>query len=102
MRFLDEKELWNSEVEDVAEKLANKSKVEIIDILYEQDVIRLRSTTRPKNNLFNRLMFIILVIPLFILCGIKWCFTGNMYLDSWEKRYKILALVIKIIGVRNE
>ena len=101
MRYLDERQLWYAETEELAERLANKSAGDIQAILDEHDVIRLRSTTKPEATAFNRLMLILLTVPLLLLCSIKWCFTGNFYLDSWEKKYKMVEFVIKIMGVRK-
>lgn len=101
MRYLDERELWYAETEELAERLANKSAREIQTILDAHDVIRLRSTDRPKATAFNRLMLVLLTIPLLSLCSVKWCFTGNFFLDTWEKKYKVIAWVIEIMGVRK-
>lgn len=87
--------------EDLAERLANKSARDIQEILDDHDVIRLSSTERPKATAFNRLMLVILTIPLLSLCSVKWCFTGNFFLDTWEKKYKVIAWIIKIMGVRK-
>ena len=101
MRYLDERKLWYAETEELAERLANKSLRDIQEILDAYDVIRLRSTERPKATAFNRLMLVLLTIPLLLLCSVKWCFTGNFFLDTWEKKYKAIACVIKIVGVRK-
>ena len=101
MRYLDEKILWYAEKEELSKKLANKSEQEIQTIIDQMDIIRLRSTERPKTNVLNRLMSVLLTLPLYMLCSVKWCFTGDFYLDSWEKKYKVLSWIIKIMGVRN-
>lgn len=101
MRYLDERQMWYAETEELAERLANKSTRDLQAILDDHDVIKLRSTERPKATTFNRLMLILLTVPLLLLCSIKWCFTGNFYLDSWEKKYKMVEFVIKIMGVRK-
>lgn len=101
MRYLDERELWYTETEELAERLANKSARDIQAILDDHDVIKLRSTARPKATAFNRLMLVLLTIPLLLLCSIKWCFTGNFFLDTWEKKYKVIAWAIEIMGVRE-
>ena len=101
MRYLDERKLWYAETEELAERLANKAARDIQEILDAHDVIRLRSTARPKATAFNRVMLVILTIPLLSLCSVKWCFTGNFFLDTWEKKYKVIAWIIKIMGVRK-
>lgn len=101
MRYLDERQLWYAETEELAERLANKSARDIQAILDDHDVIKLRSTERPKATAFNRLMLVLLTIPLLLFCSIKWCFTGNFFLDAWEKKYKVIAWIIEIMGVRK-
>lgn len=101
MRYIDERELWYAETEELAERLANKSARDIRGILDDHDVIRLRSTARPKATAFNRLMLVLLTIPLLLLCSVKWCLTGNFFLDTWDKKYKVISWVIKVMGVRK-
>lgn len=99
MIFTDEKEMWYSETEKLAEKLSNKTQREIQEILDESDVIALRSIDRPKDNkILNRFVFILLFVPLLLLSAIKWIFTGDKYLDSWFKKYKMLDKLFKFIN----
>ena len=71
MRYLDERELWYNETEELSERLANKSVKEIQAILDANDVIKLRSTKRPNQAVFTRFMLVLLTIPLLMLCSVK-------------------------------
>lgn len=99
MRFKDEKYLWNADVEAIAEGLANKSKEDVLQVLDGYNVIKLTSIERPKVTAFNRLMFLLLFIPLATAAGIKWMMTGDCYLDSWAKKYKPVSWIFKVIGI---
>ena len=34
-----------------------------------------------------------------ILSGVKWLFTGQIYLDSWARKYKPVGVLYKTIGL---
>ncbi len=100
MRFKDERNMWHSETEDLAEALADKSASEIQEILDEHDVITLRTGERERLNIFNRLFWIAAFPILFSLFCVKWLLTGDGHLDSWAKKFKPLELVFKYSGVK--
>ena len=102
MRFKDEKHMWYAETEIIAAELANKSEQEVQDILDDWDVITLRSGDRPKAKMINRLALVVLYLPLMALTAVKWCYTGDRYLDSWAKRNSVLNTVMKFAGLTNE
>ena len=99
MRFSDEKQMWYADIERLAKRMANKSEQELLDIFYKHDIIKIVSTDRPKVTTFNRLMFVVLFIPLMMLAATKWMGTGDAYLDTWAKKYKLVGLIYKLIGV---
>lgn len=99
MRFSDEKQMWYVDTERLAKQMANKSEQELFDIFYEHDIIKIVSTDRPRVTTFNRLMFVVLFIPLSILAATKWVVSGDKYLDSWAKKYKLVGWLYKLIGV---
>lgn len=99
MRFSDEKQMWYADTERLAKQMANKSEQELLDIFYKHDIIKIVSTNRPEVTTFNRLMFVLLFIPLTILAATKWMGTGDAYLDTWAKKYKLVGLIYKLIGV---
>ena len=99
MRFSDEKQMWYADTERLAKQMANKSEQELLDIFYEHDIIKIVSTDRPEVTTFNRLMFVLLFIPLTILAATQWMGTGDAYLDTWAKKYKLVGLIYKLIGV---
>lgn len=89
MLINDERELWFSELEDLAVMLEGKTRDEILDILDENDVIAIKSGD-VKSTMFQRIVrtitFIPFVVILFTLSGIKFIITGDKYLNSWVKR----------------
>lgn len=99
MRFSDEKQMWYADTERLAKQMANKSEQELLDIFYKHDIIKIVSTDRPEVTTFNRLMFVLLFIPLTILAATKWMTSGDAYLDTWAKKYKLVGLIYKLIGV---
>lgn len=99
MRFSDEKQMWYADIERLAKQMANKSEQELLDIFYKHDIIKIVSIDRPEVTTFNRLMFVLLFIPLTMLAATKWMGTGDAYLDSWAKKYKLVGLIYKLIGV---
>ena len=102
MRFSDEKQMWYADTERLAKQMANKSEQELLDIFYKHDIIKIVSTNRPEAATFNRLMFVLLFIPLSILAATKWMGTGDVYLDTWAKKYKIVGWLYKLIGVDKQ
>ena len=102
MRFKDEREMWSADIEALAAQLSNKSNDEVEEILDAHDVIKLRSCDGPKSTLVNRLALILFVPILILVTGIKWLCTGDRYLDSWEKRNKILRNILKISGLGSK
>ncbi len=99
MRFSDEKQMWYADIERLAKQMANKSEQELLDIFYKHDIIKIVSIDRPEVTTFNRLMFVLMFIPLTMLAATKWMGTGDAYLDSWAKKYKLVGLIYKLIGV---
>ena len=99
MRFSDEKQMWYADTERLAKQMVNKSEKELFDLLDKYDIIKIVSTDRPKVTTFNRLMFVLLFIPLMMLAATKWMGTGDAYLDTWAKKYKLVGLIYKLIGV---
>jgi len=99
MRFSDEKQMWYADIERLAKQMANKSEQELLDIFYKHDIIKIVSIDRPEVTTFNRLMFVLLFIPLTMLAATKWMGTGDAYLDSWAKKYKLVGWIYKLIGV---
>lgn len=99
MRFSDEKQMWYADIERLVSRMANKSEKELFDLLDQYDIIKIVSTDRPEVTIFNRLMFVLLFIPLTMLAATKWVGTGDAYLDSWAKKYKLVGWIYKLIGV---
>ena len=99
MRFSDEKQMWYADTERLAKQMANKSEQELLDIFYKHDIIKIVSIDRPEVTTFNRLMFVLMFIPLTMLAATKWMGTGDAYLDSWAKKYKLVGWIYKLIGV---
>lgn len=97
MRLLGERVLWNSQVEDIANKLHMKSAEDVYSILDGYDVITLK-TVYVETTLSNRVSYLLLFIPLILLASIKWILTGNFYLDSWAKRSKSLSWLTSLAG----
>lgn len=93
MRFIDEKQMWYSEVESLAADLANKSEREVFDLLNERDVIQLATCERIKTPAMGRLLLILLMPALLILSATKWILTGDKYLDSWIKKLHCTKLL---------
>ena len=98
MIFKDEKEMWYADTEILAAKLANKDVKEIQEILDDHDVIKLQSTDREKKTVFNRLATFIVYPILLVLFCVKWLMTGRGHLDSWDKKYKSVSFLMKMIG----
>lgn len=98
MRFKDERYLWYADVERIAKQMANKSEQELFDILNEHDIIKIVSTDRPEITAFNRLMLILLFLPLSMLAATKWMLSGDAYLDAWAKKYKLVGWLYNLIG----
>ena len=99
MRFSDEKQMWHADTERLVKQMANKSEQELLDIFDKHDIIKIVSTDRPEVATFNRLMFVLLFIPLTVLAATKWMVSGDRYLDSWAKKYKLVGWIYKLIGV---
>lgn len=99
MRFSDEKQMWYADTERLAKQMANKSEQELFDIFHEHDIIKIVSTNRPEVTTFNRLMFVLLFIPLTMIAATKWVLSGDAYLDSWGKKYRLVGWIYKLIGV---
>jgi hypothetical protein len=100
MRFTDERELWCSDVEDIAEKLANKDLHAVLDILEVNNVICLTSIDRPKTSALGRISSVPVFAVLMVASLIKWVVTGDRYLDSWIKRSKSIGSLIKWCGIK--
>ena len=98
MRFTDEKPMWYADTERLAKQLANKTERDIQDILDKHDVIKLRSTERPSESLMNRVVLVVVFIPFVMLSLIKWMVTGDMYLDSWIKKNRVLGFIVRLAG----
>lgn len=85
MIFSDERSMWNSEQEDLAGRLANKSEDDIFEILEEYKSILVKKG-KTRCTAAQRLIQI-LTVPLFpflfLLMFIKWICTGEKHLDSW-------------------
>lgn len=100
MRLYDERKLWCSEVEDLAEKLSDKSKREVQLILDWHDVIALRSCDRPKTTFLGRLLFPLIAIILLLSMPLKWLITGNSYFDSVAKKNKWIRSITDYVGIK--
>lgn len=100
MRFSDEKYMWYADTEKLAEKLANKTERQVQEILDEHDVIKLRSGKRPTVTFLGRITMLLLVVPFTIAAVIKWCATGDIYLDSWVKRSKLVTRLVTWAGIK--
>jgi len=88
MIFTDERHIWNSEQEDLAELLANKSYDEVYDILHKYKSILVVSG-EPRYTAPQRLIQLItapLIPVLFVVMGVKYVITGDKYLDSWLRK----------------
>lgn len=92
MLLNDERILWSSETEELALKLENKSRDEILDILEDGDVIRIRQGDI-KSTLMQRISCILTAIPFVIILfgasAIKQLITGDRYLNSWVRKLKM-------------
>lgn len=85
MIFSDERNIWNSEQEDLAELLANKNQDEIFDILdgYKSLLVKVGEPRYTTAQRLIQLLTIPLIPCLFLLMGVKYIITGDKYLDSW-------------------
>lgn len=100
MRFKDEKQLWHSDTEYLAKQLANKSTIEIQEILDQHDVIALSSTERPGVNIIGRLLLPVVFIVVALISIIKWIITGDRFIDSIAKRYSWFNTVLTYTGIK--
>lgn len=100
MRFSDEKYMWHSDTEKLAEKLANKTEKQVQDILDDHNIIKLTTGDRPTVTIGGRITLILLFVPLVIAGCFKWCLTGDWYLDSWVKRSTIMTKLVEYGGVK--
>ena len=98
MRFTDEKPMWYADTEALACRLADKSASDIQEILDDHDVITLASKERPNTTILERLAILIVGPIALILCAIKWALTGDHYLDSWEKKSRIVRWMFGLLG----
>lgn len=102
MIFSDERYLWVSDVELMVSKLANKSAAEIEDILLESKTHRvcyLAVTPRNSVGVEGRLLLPLAFVFFVVLASVKWCLTGEWYLDSWKKKYSWVRKISDFTGV---
>ena len=88
MIFTDERAIWNSEQEQLAELLTNKSYDEVYDELHKYKSVLVVSG-EPRYTAPQRLIQLLTapLIPfLVIIMGIKYVVTGDKYLDSWLRK----------------
>ncbi len=88
MIFTDERHIWHTEQEQLANSLANKSYDDVYNELENYRSI-LVFKGEPKYTAPQRLMQLLTVplIPvLFVVMGVKYVITGDKYLDSWLRR----------------
>jgi hypothetical protein len=88
MIFTDERDIWFSDQDELASKLANKSHEDIFNILEDYKSILVVSGS-PRYTATQRLIQLLsapLIPFLILLMGVKWVLTGDKYLDSWLKR----------------
>ena len=100
MRFSDEKHMWYSDTEKLAEKLANRTEQQVQDILDTHHVIKLTTGDRPDVTALGRVTMVLLFVPLVIATVVKWFLTGDRYLDSWVKRSKLLTRLVEYAGIK--
>jgi hypothetical protein len=100
MRFYDERNLWHSETEKLAEEVENKTKWEIQEILDAHDVVRIRSCDRPKTTMFGRLLFPIVALAFLLVMPFKWIITGNSYFDAVSCKYKWIRKLTDYAGIK--
>ena len=102
MILLDEQYLFVHDREILAKDLANKSEEECYRILcgYKrgQEIVTISLATEDGIKWYNRTSMLVVVPLLFLLAGVKWLFTGQMYLDSWARKYKPVGVLYKMIG----
>jgi len=99
MILKDERDFFVHDIEILAEKLEHKSKDEILEIL-DNGVNRLcylKYSGEDKNKWYNRLAMIPLLPVLYFISFVKWVLTGQMHLDTWQKKYKIVDKMIKLV-----
>jgi len=88
MIFTDERNIWHSEQENLAELLANKNYDEVYDELQKYKSILVMSGgsryTAPQRMI--QLITAPLIPVLFVVMGVKYVITGDKYLDSWLRR----------------
>ena len=85
MIFTDERHIWDSDQEQLAKLLANKSYDEVYDELYRYKSIHVLCG-EPRYTAPQRLIQLLTapLIPfLFIVMGVKYVITGDKYLDAW-------------------
>lgn len=99
MIFSDERDLFVSEIEDLSQKLANKSAKEIEQILDDGNyrLMYLAYKGDDLNTFKNRLALPFIVPILCIICLIKWIISGDYYLDSWARKFKIVFILLRLI-----
>jgi hypothetical protein len=88
MIFSDERNIWFSEQEDLAGRLANKSEDDIFEILeeYKSILVKKGKTRYTGMQRLIQILTIPLMPVLVILMFVKWVCTGDKYLDSWLRR----------------
>ena len=88
MIFTDERAIFYSETEHLAELLANKNFDEVYDELENYKAV-LVNAGEPRYSAPQRLVQLLTVplIPvLFVVMGFKYVITGDKYLDSWLRK----------------
>lgn len=100
MRFKDEKKMWYADTELLAARLANKTELQVQQILDDHDVIKLYSGDRPKVGIFGRLLFLPVCLVLIPVSVIKWFATGDRYLDVYAKRFPLFDRVMNYCGIK--
>jgi len=100
MRFYDEKCLWYSETETLADQMENKTAREIQEIFDDHDVVRIRSCNRPQTTMVGRLLFPIVAISFLLIMPIKWIITGNSYFDAVSCKYKWIRKLTDYVGIK--
>ena len=85
--FNDERVLWYTELNSISKELEHKSHREILKILNNYDIVRLKLSKPMKRPKYQRVVCLILVPILLVICTIKWTLGFSFSLNRLAIRY---------------
>ena len=96
MIFTDERVIFYSEKEHLAELLANKSFDEVCDELenYKAVLVNAGESRYTAPQRLVQLLTAPLIPVLFVVMGFKYVVTGDKYLDSWLRKIGLTSEIL--------